>query len=127
MNTSYAVETDALTRRFGDFIAVDRVTLRVEPGEVFGFLGPNGAGKTTTIRMLCGLLSPSRGEGTVAGLDIVKHGPKIRSLIGLLPESSGYYNWMNAEEYLLHFAGLYKIEPSIGKIRARSLLEAVGL
>jgi ABC-2 type transport system ATP-binding protein len=116
-----------LSKKYKNFLAVASLTMEVNQGDIFGFLGPNGAGKTTTIRMLCGLLSPSRGEGTVAGLDIVKHSPKIRSLIGLLPESSGYYNWMNAEEYLFHFAGLYKIEPSIGKTRARSLLEAVGL
>ena len=63
---------------------------------------------------------------TVAGIDIVKNGPRIRSLIGLLPESTGYYNWMNAEEYLLHFAGLYKIDTYISKKRARDLLDAVG-
>ena len=70
MNTPYAVETNNLTRRFGDFVAVDRVTLQVAPGEVFGFLGPNGSGKTTTIRMLCGLLAPTEGSGTVMGFDI---------------------------------------------------------
>jgi ABC-2 type transport system ATP-binding protein len=121
------IQCKGLSKRYKNFLAVTYLTMEVNQGDIFGFLGPNGAGKTTTIRMLCGLLSPSRGEGTVAGLDIVKDSPKIRGLIGLLPESSGYYNWMNAEEYLLHFAGLYKIDPYISKKRARDLLDAVGL
>lgn len=121
------IQCKGLSKRYKNFLAVASLTMEVDQGDIFGFLGPNGAGKTTTIRMLCGLLSPSRGGATVAGLDIVKDSPKIRGLIGLLPESSGYYNWMNAEEYLLHFAGLYKIDPYIGKKRARDLLDAVGL
>jgi len=99
----------------------------VNQGDIFGFLGPNGAGKTTTIRMLCGLLSPSGGHAKVAGLDIIKDSTTIRKIIGLLPESSGFYNWMNAEEYLLHFAALYKIEQSTAMRRTRDLLEHVGL
>jgi ABC-2 type transport system ATP-binding protein len=121
------IQCKHLSKKYKNFLAVASLTMEVNQGDIFGFLGPNGAGKTTTIRMLCGLLSPSRGEGTVAGLDIVKDSPRIRSLIGLLPESSGYYNWMNAEEYLLHFAGLYKIDPYIGRKRAMDLLDAVGL
>jgi len=101
--------------------------MKVDQGDIFGFLGPNGAGKTTTIRMLCGLISSSGGVGEVAGLDIVKDAPKIRSIIGLLPESSGFYNWMNAEEYLVHFANLYEIEPALGRRRIGNLLESVGL
>ena len=96
-------------------------------GDIFGFLGPNGAGKTTTIRILCGLLSPSSGGAKVAGLDIIKESQKIKKIIGLVPESSGYYYWMNAEEYLLYFASLYKIEPYLAKHRTRKLLETIGL
>jgi len=99
----------------------------VNQGDIFGFLGPNGAGKTTTIRILCGLLSPSGGHAKVAGFDIIKDSTTIRKIIGLLPESSGFYNWMNAEEYLLHFADLYKIERSTAMRRTRNLLEHVGL
>jgi ABC-2 type transport system ATP-binding protein len=77
--------------------------------------------------MLCGLLSPTSGYAEVAGLDIVKDSLKIKSIIGLLPESSGFYNWMSAEEYLLYFAALYKIDIHLGKKRVQDLLEKVGL
>ena len=126
-SSNQGIQCKGLSKKYKNFLAVASLTMEVNQGDIFGFLGPNGAGKTTTIRMLCGLLSPSLGEGTVAGLDIVKYSPRIRSLIGLLPESNGYYNWMNAEEYLLHFAGLYKIDTYLSKKRARDLLDAVGL
>ena len=86
-----------------------------------------GAGKTTTIRMLCGLLLPSSGCGEVCGYDIIKDSDKIRGIIGLLPESSGFYGWMNAEEYLTHFALLYKIDSDVARKRTKDLLEKVGL
>lgn len=121
------IVTSNLSKTYRDFKAVDSLTLNVESGDIFGFLGPNGAGKTTTIRMLCGLVLPSSGTGKVAGFDIVKDSVKIRSIVGLLPESSGFYGWMNAQEHLVHFALLYKIEPHIAKKRARDLLEKVGL
>jgi ABC-type multidrug transport system ATPase subunit len=116
-----------LTKIYGNFRAVDSLTLDVNAGDIFGFLGPNGAGKTTTIRMLCGLLSPTSGKAVVAGFDVRRESMKIRSIIGLLPESSGFYHWMNAEEYLLHFAELYKIEPQLAKETVKDLLEKVGL
>ena len=103
------------------------MNINVNSGDIFGFLGPNGAGKTTTIRMLCGLIKPSSGSGNVAGLDIVKDSKRIRTIIGLLPESSGFYNWMNAQEYLLYFAALYNIERSIARKEQKILLERVGL
>jgi ABC-2 type transport system ATP-binding protein len=119
--------TSNLSKSYRNFRAVNSLTIDVRPGDIFGFLGPNGAGKTTTIRMLCGLLSPTSGHSEVAGLDIVKDSLKIRSIIGLLPESSGFYNWMGAGEYLLYFAALYKIDAHLGKKRAKDLLERVGL
>ncbi|MGC2574535.1 MAG: ABC transporter ATP-binding protein, partial [Candidatus Nitrosopolaris sp.] len=119
--------TSNLSKSYRTFRAVNSLTIDVRPGDIFGFLGPNGAGKTTTIRMLCGLLSPTSGHSEVAGLDIVKDSLKIRSIIGLLPESSGFYNWMGAEEYLLYFTALYKIDAYLGKKRAKDLLERVGL
>jgi ABC-2 type transport system ATP-binding protein len=126
-NNKNSIITSGLTKAYRNFRAVDSLTITVNPGDVFGYLGPNGAGKTTTIRMLCGLLLPTSGNAKVAGFDILKDNLKIRSVIGLLPESSGFYNWMNAEEYLLHFAGLYKIEPLLARKRANDLLEKVGL
>ena len=122
-----SIFTSNLSKSYRNFRAVNSLTIDVNPGDIFGFLGPNGAGKTTTIRMLCGLLSPTSGYAKVAGLDIVKDSLKIRSIIGLLPESSGFYNWMSAEEYLLYFAALYKIDIHLGKKRAQDLLEKVGL
>ena len=122
-----SIFTSNLSKSYTNFRAVNSLTIDVNPGDIFGFLGPNGAGKTTTIRMLCGLLLPTSGYGKVAGLDIVKDSLKIRSIIGLLPESSGFYNWMSAEEYLLYFAALYKIDIHLGKKRVQDLLEKVGL
>lgn len=122
-----SISTSNLSKFYGNFKAVNSLTMDVSPGDIFGFLGPNGAGKTTTIRLLCGLLSPTYGLAKVAGLDIVKDSLKIRSIVGLLPESSGFYNWMNAEEYLQYFATLYKIDTQIAKKRATVLLEKVGL
>ena len=122
-----SISTSNLSKSYRNFRAVNSLTIDVNPGDIFGFLGPNGAGKTTTIRMLCGLLPPTLGYAKVAGLDIIKDSLKIRSIIGLLPESSGFYNWMSAEEYLLYFAALYKIDIQLGKKRAQDLLEKVGL
>jgi ABC-2 type transport system ATP-binding protein len=103
------------------------LTIDVNSGDLFGFLGPNGAGKTTTIRMLCGLLLPTAGKAKVAGYDVVKDSLKTRRIIGLLPESAGFYNSMNAEEYLLYFAALYGIKAQAAKMRVEDLLEKVGL
>jgi ABC-2 type transport system ATP-binding protein len=126
-NYTNSIHTSNLTKIYKNFPAVSSLSIDVNSGDIFGFLGPNGAGKTTTIRMMCGLLSPSSGTGKVAGLDIVKDSLKIRRIIGLLPESSGFYNWMNAKEYLLYFARLYRIEPYIARKRTNDLLEKVGL
>jgi ABC-2 type transport system ATP-binding protein len=101
--TDNGISTFELSKSYRDFRAVDSLSLKVEEGEVFGFLGPNGAGKTTTIRMLCGLMTPTAGSAKVGGFDVRREGLKVRAIVGLLPESSGFYNWMNAEEYLLHF------------------------
>ena len=86
-----AVEVRDLTRRFGKFVAVDRVSFQVPRGEIFGFLGPNGAGKSTTIRMLCGLLRPSAGNGTVAGYDIGRDSEQIKQHIGYMSQKFSLY------------------------------------
>ena len=82
----YAVVVHDLEKRFGSFVAVNRISLQVKAGEIFGFLGPNGAGKSTTIRMLCGLLSPTSGTGTVAGFDIMQDTERIKSHIGYMSQ-----------------------------------------
>src|ERR671928_1562218 len=109
MNTSYAVETDALSRRFGDFVAVDHVTLQVEPGEVFGFLGPNGSGKTTTIRMLCGLLTPTSGVGRVLGMDIGRESEAIKARIGYMSQKFSLYSDLTVRENLEFYADVYGV------------------
>ena len=85
------IETHGLGRRFGDLLAVDRVNLRVERGEIFGVLGPNGAGKSTTIRMLCGILDPSSGKGTVVGFDIKKDAERVKERIGYMTQRFSLY------------------------------------
>ncbi len=106
---TYPVEVDGLTRRFGDFVAVDAVTFRVRPGEIFGFLGPNGAGKTTTIKMLTGLLAPSEGSGRVAGLDVRAERTAIRERIGYMSQRFSLYGDLTVGENIELFAGLYGV------------------
>jgi ABC-2 type transport system ATP-binding protein len=101
-----AVAVRDLTRRFGAFVAVDGVSFEVARGEVFGFLGPNGAGKTTTIRMLCGLLAPSGGSGTVAGFDITRETESIKRNIGYMSQAFSLYGDLTVEENIEFFANL---------------------
>jgi len=104
------IETDNLTRRFGDFTAVDGLSLWVKEGEVFGFLGPDGAGKTTTIRMLCCLISKSGGEASIGGHHIGRGEDcsKTRRMIGLLPEDAGLYSDLSAYRNLDFYGRMYK-------------------
>lgn len=107
--TPPAVWVRGLERRFGDFVAVNRINLEVPAGEIFGFLGPNGAGKSTTIRMLCGLLAPSGGEGRVAGFDIRTETERIKTRIGYMSQKFSLYDDLTVEENLDFFAGIYRI------------------
>jgi len=102
-----AVVVDQLTRRFGDFTAVDKVSFEVAPGEIFGFLGPNGAGKSTTIRMLCGLLAPTEGQGTVAGFDINASAERIKQHIGYMSQKFSLYDDLTVEENIAFYGGIY--------------------
>ena len=105
----YAVTTDELTKVFGGFTAVDRLSISIERGEVCGFLGPNGAGKTTAIRMLCGLLDPTSGSGTVAGYDLVRDSERIKQHIGYMSQKFSLYDDLTAKENLSFYARLYSI------------------
>jgi ABC-2 type transport system ATP-binding protein len=116
-----------LVKRFGDFTAVDRLSFSVQRGEIFGFLGPNGAGKSTTIRMLCGLLRPSEGSGTIAGLDIVRDTERIRSRIGYMSQRFSLYDELTVSENIDFFAGIYRIPRSLRPARKAWVLQIAGL
>src|SRR5574340_5891 len=123
----YAVEVRDLTRVFGDFVAVDRISLAVEKGQVFGFLGPNGAGKSTTIRMLCGLLLPSSGEGRVAGFDIMTESETIKRHIGYMSQKFSLYDDLSVEENIDFFSGIYNVPRAKRRERKDWVLEMAGL
>lgn len=101
------IETHALTKKFGDYTAVDTISVSVEKGEIFGFLGANGAGKTTAIRMLCGLLVPSSGTGAVAGFDIMRQADKIRSRIGYMSQKFSLYSDFDVIDNMKLYGSIY--------------------
>ncbi|MBC7224933.1 MAG: ABC transporter ATP-binding protein [Anaerolineae bacterium] len=103
----YAVIVEGLTKRFGDFTAVDHISFRIRRGQIFGFLGPNGAGKTTTIRMLLGLLRPTEGRATVLGFDVVRETAEIRSRIGYMSQRFSLYRDLTVEENLNFYGRIY--------------------
>lgn len=123
------IETENLTRKFGDLTAVDGLTLRVNDGEVFGFLGPNGAGKTTTVRMLCCLISKTSGEARIAGLEVGNHADslKIRKLIGLVPDNVGLYDDLTAYDNLDFYGKLYDCPVTQRKENIQRFLKMLGL
>jgi ABC-2 type transport system ATP-binding protein len=124
--TDFAVEMDGLTRRFGEFTAVDGVTLRIPKGRLYGFLGLNGAGKTTTIRMLTTLLPPSAGSAKLWGHDVVEEPLAVRGLVGLVSdETSESQSTWTAREYLTYFARLRQIADA--RDHVEKLLDDVGL
>lgn len=120
-----AIRTNNLTKKFGDFTAVDGISFDVEEGEIFGFLGPNGAGKSTTIRVLCTLSKPTFGVVEVAGLDVVKEDSEVRKHIGLVSEKLIMYNDLTARENLKLFGKLYDIPSAELSKRIDELLEFV--
>jgi ABC-2 type transport system ATP-binding protein len=104
-----AVEVRDLRRTFGAFVAVDGISLTVRKGEIFGFLGPNGAGKSTTIRMLCGLLMPTGGSGTVGGFDVIRKPEAIKKIIGYMSQKFSLYDNLTVEENINFFGGIYNV------------------
>jgi ABC-type multidrug transport system ATPase subunit len=124
--TDYAIETAGLTRRFGDFVAVDNLTLKVPKGQLYGFLGLNGAGKTTTIRMLTTLLPPSAGTAKLWGHDVVKEPLAVRKLVGLVSdETSESQSTWTAREYLSYFARIRRMRQPDEEVER--ILDDVGL
>jgi drug efflux transport system ATP-binding protein len=118
---AHAVAIDSLTKDFGKFRAVDHVSLDVEQGEIFGFLGANGAGKTTTIRMLCGLLLPTSGKGTVNGFDIRRENEAIKRSIGYMSQKFSLYTDMTGRENLVFYGSVYRLSGSVLKDRIAEL------
>lgn len=127
MSESPAVFVSGLTRSFGPFLAVDRVSFEVKKGEVFGFLGPNGAGKTTTIKMLAGLLLPSSGQGRVAGFDLTTQTEAIKRSIGYMSQLFSLYADLTVEENIAFFAGLYGVPKAKRVARRDWVLDMSGL
>jgi len=123
----YAVETDKLTRKFGNAIAVNEISMRITQGSIYGFLGPNGSGKSTTIRMLCGILAATSGSGLVLGLDIGHDSEEIKSKIGYMSQKFGLYEDLTILENLQFYAGLYGLSKVERRLRIDEMLEMAGL
>jgi ABC-2 type transport system ATP-binding protein len=121
------IATEKLTKRFGDFVAVNEVTFTVSRGEIFGFLGANGAGKTTAMRMLCGLLAPSTGKATVAGFDVFHQTEKIKKNIGYMSQKFSLYEDLTVFENLRFFGGIYGMRTARIKEKSHELLKQLGL
>jgi len=123
----YAVTLDNLEKRFGEFIAVNKVSLEVREGDIYGFLGPNGAGKSTIIRMLSGLLKPSSGRGTVAGFDIIRETEKIKQHIGYMSQKFSLYEDLTVEENIDFYSGIYRIPSHKKTERKKWAINMAGL
>jgi ABC-type multidrug transport system ATPase subunit len=126
-NAEPAIIVEDLVRSFGDKIAVDHLTLRVERGEIFGFLGPNGSGKSTTIKMLCGLLAPTSGKAIVSGIDVCKDPELIRGKIGYMPQKFSLYEDLTVQENLDFYSQLYGVRGSRARKRKEDVIAQVGI
>jgi ABC-2 type transport system ATP-binding protein len=125
--TDVAVDIRELTRRFGALTAVSRLTLAVQRGEVFGLLGPNGSGKTTTIRMLCGLLEPSAGDATVAGVDVRAAPERVKTQIGYMSQRFGLYEDLTVRENLEFYGGIYGLSGAAQRDRTDQVVAFLGI
>lgn len=124
---STAIETNKLTCRFGDFTAVDQVSLKIDKGCIYGFLGPNGSGKSTTIRMLCGILTPTAGSGSVLGYDICRQQEAIKRHIGYMSQKFSLYQDLTVGENLEFYAGMYSLTGAAKKARIQAMLQMANL
>jgi len=122
-----AIIVKDLTRRFGDFVAVDQLTFEVRPGEIFGFLGSNGAGKSTTIRMLCGLLAPTSGTALVDGVDVSRDPEGVKRRIGYMSQRFSLYERLTVDQNIRFFAGIYGLDRARFEQRRRFVIEMAGL
>jgi ABC-2 type transport system ATP-binding protein len=127
MSVEKSIEANHITRKFGDFTAVDQVSFEIPEGEIFGLLGPNGAGKTTLIRMLCGILTPTAGEARVMGFDVRSQPEKIKQNIGYMSQKFSLYYDLTVSENLHFYANLYDVPSNTIKTRVAELIETAGL
>ncbi len=125
-NTSPVIQIDQLTKQYGEFTALDSLSMQVEQGQIMGFIGPNGAGKTTTIKILVGLLKPTSGNARIAGADCLTESRKIKKLVGYMPDDFGKYNNMRVSEYLDFFGAVYGIGRKSRLKRIDEVLEIAG-
>ncbi|MGH8103110.1 MAG: ABC transporter ATP-binding protein [bacterium] len=123
----YSISTRQLTKTYGEVRAVDALNLSVHKGEIFGFLGPNGSGKTTTIKMLCGLLAPTSGDGFVAGKSIVREPEEVKKHIGYMSQFFSFYTDLTVEENLRFYSDIYMLSPEFAKRRMGELMDWLGL
>lgn len=124
--TKYAIVTENLTKKFGDFTAVDNISFEVKRGEIFGFLGANGAGKTTAMKMLCGLLKPTSGMGMVAGYDISKNSEKVKKSIGYMSQRFSLYQDLKVWENFRLFGGIYGLKDNEIASGTDEMLKSLG-
>jgi ABC-2 type transport system ATP-binding protein len=127
MKNDFAITARQLTKRFGDFTAVDAISFEVSKGEIFGFLGANGAGKTTAMRMLCGLSKPTSGEATVAGFDVNRHPEEIKKNIGYMSQKFSLYDDLTVFENIRFYAGIYGLSDKAIRERSEKLLHELQL
>lgn len=127
MKESYAIEATGLTKRFGDFTAVDAITFNVKEGEIFGFLGANGAGKTTAIKMLIGLSRPSDGQATIAGYDIYRQTESIKESIGYMSQKFSLYEDLTVRQNIRFYGGIYGLNRKQIKYKTDEIITQLGL
>ncbi|AYQ31591.1 ABC transporter ATP-binding protein [Runella sp. SP2] len=125
--TKSVIHTEGLTRKFGDFVAVNAITFDVQEGEIFGFLGANGAGKTTAMRILCGLLEPTSGKASVAGYDVYRQNEEIKKHIGYMSQKFSLYENLTVRENIQFFGGIYGLTHKELREKTEVLIERLGL
>src|SRR5690349_16244079 len=126
MSGEVMVETKGLTKKFGEFTALDNLSISLEKKQILGFIGPNGAGKTTTIKILVGLSRPTSGSASIAGVDCVSESRKIKKLVGYMPDTFGSYDNMRVREYLDFFGAAFKIPRAERRVKIDEVMETTG-